>query len=100
MKEAENRAILDALSNVIDPEIGLNIVDLGLVYEVTQDDAGILVTMTLTSAGCPMGDQIVSEAKAAVETIAQGAEVKVELVWEPFWRPDMMSDEAKKILGW
>ncbi|MCF7981042.1 MAG: metal-sulfur cluster assembly factor [Pseudomonadales bacterium] len=94
------KAIYDALSGVFDPEVGVNIVDLGLIYEVTCTDSQIAITLTLTSAGCPMGDQIVAEAQQAVEQIAQGAEVKVELVWEPFWRPDMMSEEAKKILGW
>ena len=93
-------AVYDALSNVFDPEVGVNIVDLGLIYEVNCDESKIAVTLTLTSAGCPMGDQIIEEAQQAVEKIAQGAEVKIELVWEPFWRPDMMSAEAKKILGW
>lgn len=92
--------VYKALSTVIDPEVGVNIVDLGLVYEVLCERERITVTITLTSAGCPMGDQIVEEAEQAVKAVADGAEVNVNLVWEPFWRPDMMSDEAKKILGW
>ena len=94
------KAVYDALSEVFDPEVGVNIVDLGLIYNVIREGSKISVTLTLTSAGCPMGDQIVEEAQQAVEKIAQGAEVAIELVWEPFWRPDMMSAEAKKILGW
>lgn len=94
------KAVYGALSNVLDPEVGVNIVDLGLVYDVLCETDRIVVTITLTSAGCPMGDQIVEEAKQAVESVADGAPVNVELVWEPFWRPDMMSEEAKKILGW
>jgi len=94
------KAVYDALSTVFDPEVGVNIVDLGLIYNVIYEESKISVTLTLTSAGCPMGDQIVEEAQQAVEKIAQGAEVAIELVWEPFWRPDMMSAEAKKILGW
>ena len=94
------KAVYDALSKVLDPEVGVNIVDLGLIYDVICEESKIFITLTLTSAGCPMGDQIVEEAQQAVENIASGAEVKIELVWEPFWRPDMMSAEAKKILGW
>ncbi len=97
---SEVKEVYEALSNVLDPEVGVNIVDLGLVYEVLCEKEKIAVTLTLTSAGCPMGDQIVEEATQAVEAVAKGAAVNVELVWEPFWRPDMMSDEAKKKLGW
>lgn len=100
MSETENQAVWDALRRVIDPEIGLNIVDLGLVYSLLCDDTGITVTMTLTSAGCPMGDQIVGEAEQEVAQVANGLPVKVELVWEPFWTPDRMTDKAKEILGW
>mgnify|MGYP002713217709 CR=1 FL=1 len=94
------KEVYDALSNVLDPEVGVNIVDLGLVYEVLCEKSRVAVTLTLTSAGCPMGDQIVEEAKQAADSVADGRAVHVELVWEPFWRPDMMSEEANKILGW
>ncbi len=94
------KEVYKALSSVLDPEVGVNIVDLGLVYEVLCEKDRIAVTITLTSAGCPMGDQIVEEAKQAVDSVAEGRHAHVELVWEPFWRPDMMSEDAKKILGW
>lgn len=86
---------------VIDPELAMNIVDLGLVYEVeVTEDAVAEVTMTLTSPGCPVGPQIIK----SVQDEAQNAypeldRVNVHLVWTPFWNPDMMSDEAKDELG-
>ena len=86
---------------VIDPELAMNIVDLGLVYEVeVTEDAVAEVTMTLTSPGCPVGPQIIK----AVQDEAQNAypeldRVNVHLVWTPFWNPEMMSDEAKDELG-
>jgi len=100
MSDAENQAIWEALSQVLDPEIGLNIVDLGLVYSVDKEASGIRVTMTLTSAGCPMGDQIVAEAEQSVAQVAEGLPVQVALVWEPFWTPDRMSEKARQVLGW
>lgn len=86
---------------VIDPELAMNIVDLGLVYEVeVTEDAVAEVTMTLTSPGCPVGPQIIK----SVQDEAQNAypeldRVNVHLVWTPFWNPEMMSDEAKDELG-
>lgn len=86
---------------VIDPELAMNIVDLGLVYEVeVTENAVAEVTMTLTSPGCPVGPQIIK----SVQDEAQNAypeldRVNVHLVWTPFWNPEMMSDEAKDELG-
>lgn len=98
--EAKVAQVYQALTQVVDPEVGINVVDLGLIYAVDCRGNEIHVRLTLTSAGCPMGDQIVEEAKQAVSQVAEGASVQIELVWEPFWRPDMMSDKAKEILGW
>lgn len=86
---------------VIDPELAMNIVDLGLVYEVeVTEEAVAEITMTLTSPGCPVGPQIIK----SVQDEAQNAypeldRVNVHLVWTPFWNPEMMSDEAKDELG-
>lgn len=86
---------------VLDPELMMNIVDLGLIYEVeVTEEAVAEVTMTLTSPGCPAGPQIIqavqNEARTAYPDLQQ---VNVHLVWTPFWTPDMMSDEAKDELG-
>jgi metal-sulfur cluster biosynthetic enzyme len=91
--------VMDALRFVIDPEIGLNIVDLGLVYDVIIEEAMITVTMTLTTPGCPMHSSITSWVENQVKALDPGYEVFVNLVWEPQWTPDKMSDEAKQLLG-
>lgn len=87
---------------VFDPEIGLNIVDLGLVYniEVLPEEKRAIITMTLTSPGCPVGPHILMGAERSVhEEFPELDEVEVNLVWTPLWTPDMMSDEAKDLLG-
>ena len=93
--------VLAALRHVIDPEIGINVVDLGLVYEVLGQDGHVHVVMTMTTAACPLGESIVEEAKAAVLRHVRGAtSVSVDLVWEPSWQPSMMSAAARERLGW
>ena len=92
--------MLEALKVVIDPEIGINVTDLGLVYEATESDGNIRVAMTMTTAACPLGGLIKDQAKAALKKRFPGAKsVEVELVWSPPWNADMMSDEAKRKLG-
>lgn len=91
--------VMNALRTVIDPEIGLNIVELGLVYDVIIEEAMITVTMTLTTPGCPMHSSITGWVENQVKSIEPGYEVFVNLVWEPAWTPDKMSDEAKQLLG-
>lgn len=90
--------ILEKLKAVIDPEIGINIVDLGLIYNLDFDEKKITVTMTLTTPGCPMHNSITKWVKEALSQIAN-VEVSVNLVWQPPWTPDDMSDAAKKQLG-
>src|SRR5687768_1457909 len=88
------------LKNVFDPEIGINIVDLGLVYDVDVSDKGdVLVTMTLTSLGCPLGPVIVQEVTNAMSELPNLGDVDVKLVWSPAWSPDMMSEDARDELG-
>lgn len=90
----------DNLKNVFDPEIGINIVDLGLVYDVDVSDTNdVLVTMTLTSLGCPLGPVIVQEVTGAMSELPNLGEVDVKLVWSPPWSPDMMSEDARDELG-
>ena len=91
--------VMNALRTVIDPEIGLNIVDLGLVYDIIIEEAMITVTMTLTTPGCPMHSSITGWVENQVKSIEPGYEVFVNLVWEPAWTPDKMSEEAKQLLG-
>ena len=90
----------ESLKNVYDPEIGVNIVDLGLVYGVDVGETGdVLVTMTLTSLGCPLGPVIVQEVTGALKDLPGINDVDVKLVWSPPWSPDLMSEDAKDELG-
>lgn len=89
-----------ALRDVIDPELGLNVVDLGLVYGVEVDGENVRVRLTMTTPACPLGDHIVREAEERLRALAGVGDVHVELVWEPPWTPDRMSAEAKTMLGW
>lgn len=94
-------SVREALRGVDDPEAGMNIVDLGLVYGVDAGRDRIRVRMTMTSAACPMGDMIVDAARDAVRNAHPGVEdVEVELVWAPEWTPEMMSREAREHFGW
>jgi metal-sulfur cluster biosynthetic enzyme len=89
-----------ALTKVLDPEVGINIVDLGLVYGVEVSEARIAVTMTLTSPTCPMGDLLLDEVEAALKCLAPEAEIDLEVVWEPPWSPEKMSPAAREQFGW
>lgn len=87
--------IMTALEEVIDPEIGVNIVDLGLVYGIKETEGGkTLVEMTLTVPECPLADQIVTDVTQAVESIVGDGNAEVKLVFEPKWTPARMNDEA------
>jgi len=89
--------IWTALEEVIDPEIGVNIVDLGLVYEVSVDDRGkASIEMTLTIPQCPLADEIVNNVKQAVSNVPGVSEADVRLVWEPKWTPAKMNDQARE----
>ena len=93
--------IREALKTVEDPEAGMNIVDLGLVYGITAGPGKVRVEMTMTSPACPVAPYIVDESAAAIRSIApEGTDVEVELVWEPPWTPDRMSPEAQGRFGW
>lgn len=101
-KMATEDEIREALKQVYDPEIGLDIVNLGLIYEIARDEEGGLVTVrhTLTSPGCPLGPIIQGQTHAALKKLPGINDVKLELVWEPPWDPHTMcSEEAKMELG-
>jgi metal-sulfur cluster biosynthetic enzyme len=97
--------VRSSLKNVIDPEIGLNIVDLGLVYgvDIREDGRQVVVNMTLTTPACPAGPQIIEQAHTEVKNLnaihPQLEDVNINLVWTPFWNPEMMSQEARDELG-
>ena len=94
-------AILEALRSVEDPEAGMSIVDLGLVYAVEENAGGVRVEMTLTSPACPMGPMLVDEVVAAVRNVLPGTpDVRVDLVWDPPWTPERMSEAAQARFGW
>jgi len=93
-------AIVEAISTVYDPEIPVNIWELGLIYDVSVDAAGAaLVTMTLTAPGCPAAQSLPSEVEAKVRGVAGVTDAKVDVVWEPGWTKDRMSEAAKLQLG-
>jgi len=90
----------NALKTVMDPELGVNIFDLGLVYGIDIDGSKVVVTMTMTSAACPMHNLLSQLADNAVyEALAGQLDVEIKVVFEPAWSPDMMSASAREILG-
>ncbi|MEM2895985.1 MAG: iron-sulfur cluster assembly protein [Candidatus Bathyarchaeia archaeon] len=95
----EKESIIEALKDCYDPEIPINIVDLGLIYDIKIDDGDVYIKMTLTAPGCPMHSLITEQVKQAIERIEGVKKVFVEVVWDPPWSPERMSIEAKKLLG-
>ncbi len=96
---ADEVALLEALKEVIDPELMINIVDLGLVYGIEQEETTVKVEMTLTSPACPAGPQIVQQSKLALEKVEGVTTAEIKLVLSPPWSPDRMTDEARDQLG-
>ena len=91
--------VLKTLKGVYDPEIPVNLVDLGLIYDVAIDAGVVDISMTLTATGCPMHALISNNVKEALEALEPVSEVKVKIVWEPRWTPDMISPDGRKALG-
>lgn len=91
--------VYEVLGDIYDPEIPIDIVNLGLIYAVEVDGTKINVTMTMTSPGCPASTQIVTEAKLLLEDLQEVDEANIEIVWDPPWNPSMMSEAAKESLG-
>ncbi len=99
MLEVEKN-IVKALKNVYDPEIPVNIYDLGLIYEIKVDEEGkVEVTMTLTAPNCPMADELLDNVHNSIKDVPGVTDVTVKLTFEPEWNKDMMSEEAKLELG-
>ncbi|MCP5365937.1 MAG: metal-sulfur cluster assembly factor [Hyphomicrobiales bacterium] len=93
-----------ALVDVVDPEVGINVVDLGLIYDIAATAGRIRIEMTMTTPSCPMGTMLVDEvARAAQGAVAAGgadAPVDVDLVWEPAWHPGLIAEDVRRRLGW
>lgn len=93
------QSVLDALREVIDPELGHNIVDLGLIYGLQVQDGAIAVSMTMTTPGCPAQDYILSGVHECCRRLPGAADVRIDLVWEPPWSPQKMSPAARAQSG-
>ncbi len=91
--------VYEALRDVYDPEIPVNVVDLGLIYGVEVDEGNVEIRLTLTFAGCGMGPQIAQQAEWRIAEIDAVEDVNVELTFDPPWTPDMITEEGKKLLG-
>jgi metal-sulfur cluster biosynthetic enzyme len=90
----------ERLTTVYDPEVGLNLVDLGLIYELASREGHIHVVMTLTTPGCPMSDSMPDAVQRTLETIPGVKAVDVDLVWAPPWTPERISEAGLRELGW
>ena len=95
----DETAVRNALRRVKDPEAGLNIVDLGLVYDIEVQERKVDVKMTLTSPGCPAGGQILGESDQVIRDLEGVEDVQIELVWEPFWTPERIDPKVRSFLG-
>jgi len=91
--------VVNVLKDCYDPEIPINIWDLGLVYDISIENENVGIKMTLTAPGCMLGGMIAEEVKAKVKALSGVKDAKVELVWDPPWTPDKMSEEAKAQMG-
>ena len=91
--------VQEALKNVYDPEIPLNVLDLGLIYDIQVDEGNVFVQMTLTAPGCGMGPMIAQQAEWAISELEGVEDVEVEMTFDPPWSPDLISEDGKKFLG-
>ena len=99
--EALHEPIVAALERVVDPEVAMNIVDVGLVYGVTLADQKLHVRVTMTSAACPVADVILDDIEAQLDrAVPPDLLIQVELVWEPPWTPERLSASARQFMGW
>ncbi len=95
----DEATVRKALRQVKDPEAGINIMDLGLVYDVEIEAGNVDVKMTLTSPGCPAGGQILGESEQAIKALDGVESVKIDLVWEPYWTPERIDPKVRAFLG-
>jgi FeS assembly SUF system protein len=98
--EPRRRAIVDVLRSIYDPEIPVNIYDIGLIYDIdVSDDGDVKIRMTLTSPMCPVAETLPPEVQAKVAAVEGVRDVAIDLVWEPSWTPAMMSEDARLLLN-
>ncbi len=95
---SDKNKFYQSLNQVIDPDIGVGIADMGLIYKAEEKDGKVKLDMTLTSMGCPAGPELISGAKKAVQKLSKGKSVELNVVWDPPWNPDMMKKELKEML--
>lgn len=99
--DALRQPVIEALTRVVDPEVALSIVDVGLIYGVTVTGERLHVLMTMTSAACPVADLIIEQVEMELDAIAPaGLLIQVELTWEPPWSPDLISERSRRFMGW
>ena len=98
-EQLNNDTVIEALRDVFDPEIPVNVVDLGLIYNVDVSDGDVHVEMTLTAPGCGMGPYIAQQAEWRIAEIDDVEDVQVDVVFDPPWTPDMIHEEGKALLG-
>ncbi len=91
--------IIEKLKGVKDPEIGLDLVNLGLIYDVSVDNGKVTVKMTLTFPGCPLGQWMIAQVEKAIREIPGVTNVEIQLVFDPPWTPERITEEGKKLLG-
>ncbi|MGC8672098.1 MAG: metal-sulfur cluster assembly factor [Thermoplasmata archaeon] len=91
--------VIEVLKSVIDPEIGLDVINLGLVYEIKVNDDIVYIKMTMTTPGCPLASWILADAENKIKQLPEVKDVQIELVWDPPWSVDRISEEARKLLG-
>jgi len=96
----EQVALLEALKNVYDPELGINVVDLGLIYEIEQENGDVGVDMTMTTPGCPLHESMLQGVGEALSILPGVKRVEVRLVSEPLWTPDRVTADGRRALGW
>jgi len=101
MGTVTSQQVLDSLKQCLDPEIPINVVDMGLIYGVNvTDDNKVDIKMTMTTRGCPLHDTLVSDVKRYVNKVPGVSAINVEIVWEPVWTPEKMSEEGKKLINY
>lgn len=98
IKFDEKNKYYSVLNEVIDPEVGIGIADMGLIYGVKKSDSTLVITMTLTSMGCPAGPYLIEEIEKACKKVKGVTDAQVEIVWEPAWSPDMMKSELREMM--
>jgi metal-sulfur cluster biosynthetic enzyme len=96
----DNDALTEALKNVYDPELGINVVDLGLIYGIEQHEGNIRVDMTMTTPGCPLHESMLQGVGDALSIFPGVNHVEVNLIWEPLWSPERITLEGRRALGW